>query len=903
MSQEHSSVHSWQSSDSLESYNSDSFGSHHSPEYDDDAFGSHHSPEYDDDSFGSHHSPEYDAFGSHHSPEYDDDAFGSHHSDCMEIMSDNDSLPSDHAISVESTSKMKGGGKLSFLKYLKDVKSIGKLVLNKNAKPDDLKQAGKSSLGKIKDVYKSGKAQVERAEKVITKVSDKVEEGREIIESKIGKGIKKVTPQPVQDSVSEAHDSTVNKLDNAAKAVGDVERIASGAINKYASSIKNSELSKGLSKGLSGISKYGGIVYKIIVNSKEIIIAIQVIVIFCLIVAMIYILLSVAQPRIFMLCHDEEPFDQNMVALFERAADLSKKHFNVAFTKDDWTFYYMFAEYIDYINKKNNLGNPDIYYSDLWGNAQSISPISHTKCWGPFVMNDKNYFPKQAPKSVYEKVSKDLDGYVRGTVNGMNDFRSRLADTVKSLSDSSPKTIEILELNLILNVYTDQFIYFYNMRRPWAFMLKTTILKVHLSQFSHYCFEDQIRDIVWRKWFKTLVPVVSKGIHTFAELINNALKSFVDNLISDNGANNITEGLGGIISLFMIIPNTFKILGQLFNQLSKLASNPIGFVEWILLVILAISLQISWTIFYAFLMIVVEPLATALVFSFCSTITTLWTVIFFIVFLLLLILELLDQLFWGIISKFMRCENKPDAWKIQAGFHNGNIYSQNIICSYPCMPGYKPGGYFWCLPVTPGQPTYCPQQYIQSTCAQSQILNGPYKEPGNRFEPRLPSLPNKMKPLGIDEYVFPAWPSFYAKSSEEQKSMLVDFFPNIKTYFHDCHSSFMPYNPITLSMCNDLSTYVSDKDVLSDLNKLCYQTYCDFYTSAPKGVNIKPNFCLKEEPPNIPPARLSHSSIHGTTKIQTKIAVAALATIIVIAILIALYFRYTRKSFPNTDLP
>ena len=722
-----------------------------------------------------------------------------------------------------------------------------------------------------------------------------------------------------------------NAIGKPAKAVGDAidkvrdkvnetaHKVKDTIIDKPIAAIKESKAYIATSDAINavddklekwGIYDIGKSAFNYIRNTSKLLKALTIIAAVAVIALLIYVLFYFAQPRITFFCHSDNRFFENMDALFTRAQDLVEKHAGaigspLSSTKDDWMFYYMFAELIDYKNNHDKLGMPDLNYTDLWGNEQSTSPISHTNAWSGFVKWDENYIGNMAPQSIRDIINGPpdpsgaspsggigLDAYIQTRIPQMSKFRNDLAKYVQS---SKTVNVDILELNVILNVYSDQLIYDYDFRRPPGYVLQFTLMKVYLSEFAHYCFVDQIKNTVWRKWFANFVPWFTNGVNNFITTVTRGIDAVVQSFI--NGQMSQVEGLGGVIGLFMIIPQAIQLIFKFFQQVGRMANNPIGFIEWVVLALLAILLKIVWVILASILYYIVDPLAIVLAFLLCTALTTLWTAAFLVVFLVLLVVVLLDMLTFGSVCMVLRCENMPDAWKVQRGFQNGNGYSQNITCSLPCPQGYKPNGFYFCVPTPAGEPPFCPQQYIYSSCSQK---NNAYVKPQDK-EPTSPTAPNRMPLLLPYEFIYPASSKYYTANAADKKKMLDDFYPYIEKYFQSCHGEFKPYDPIALTMCNSLDSYGLTDSIKNDLKKLCYQLYCDFADSDPALPGIQPTFCGNARPKDIPPADESAAELQGTDRIQTKIAVATVTATFVVIVAASLYYKYTRRTW--TTLP
>ena len=651
--------------------------------------------------------------------------------------------------------------------------------------------------------------------------------------------------------------------------------------------------------------------YNLVTDTSQLLNAMVIIGIVLLVMFIINMLRKHAYPRPVQLCHDENPFNESMTGMFER---LTKEFIpksgvggNIG-TADDWEFYYMFAEYIFYVNHSQKDSRlPKIKYTDLWGNEQTAFPISSNYSFSFFTMWDANYIPKQAPLSI-KTIICNADGsvdvhkfnnYIIAKVLPMTKFRVAIAEAAAKVNKNPTgvASIPLLQANLILNVYCDRLIFDFNIRRPPGIFMQMTMIKIYLSEFAHYCFITQIKETIWPKYAK-FVTWFAKETKMLFDAVTDGLKMCLSNLETGNVMR--YEGIDGLFKVFFpffsILPMTFNLLKTFFEKIEQFFTDPVGFIIWLLMVILILILIVLWEVFGGiFVFVLLDPTAMLLALAFCVALTIVWTVAFLVVFLIFLLIVVIDILTNGQIRVILRCENKPDSWMTQSGFNYENEFEQMFLCWRPCFKGYKPRGLL-CQAIAPGEPPYCPQQYIYSACMQKDNV---YKKPDGKRDPVYPTLPHKMPYIAPYEYKYSPPAKYYTLSRAEQMAMIHKQFPNVTNYFSTCHDKFKAFDGIPLAMCENLDSFLDPASKTHphdyiNIKKLCKQMYCDFGQRSA-------SFCNSTTVPDISAADEQMAIDLPKTKIQSKIVVAAMATIVLLIIVAALYYKL--GGFQWTQLP
>ena len=688
--------------------------------------------------------------------------------------------------------------------------------------------------------------------------------------------------------------------------------------------------------------------------------ALLVIGILAIVCLILWILIYHMQPRLTWFCHDENPFEQNMVALFKYVAEFDDAG---PFEWDHLLFHYMFAEYIDYMNSTDNLGLADLTYIDLWGNEQKTFPIADTHAWGGFVRWDKNYVATMlgtygmtgVQEAIIDPGTGEPDdnmliGYIRGVQYKISLQRQKLAAAaaqIASAAGGSPANgamISTMKANTILNVYTDKLVFDFNMRRPPSFnnvaqqaaagqkmavnsprfIFQLTLMKVYLSELAHYIFVDQIKNTIWpfyAKFVKSFTTAINEMYVTVSSGIFDLLKkmiaappaSLVEQMTTEPPPPPIVEHMSGLQSFFdafLIIPQFIEFLMAMAQNIDSFFSNPLGYLLWIVFVVLLIVLYIVWTVVGGIYdAALVYPTAVLGALAVCVAWTAVWLLLFAVVLVIFAVFIIIDWLTVGYVCLLLRCENTPDSWIYRGGFQYDNIFTQNIVCSRPCPAGFKPTGGFFCQAVPQGEPTYCPHQYIYSAYSSANPAGNPasteattYVAPVKTTDANLQTLPNRKEYIAPQSYSYVPDASYHQADDATRLRMIQDFRDlYVTNYFDSCVQAYKPYDAMTLAICVDVFNNGAGSAVgsinpgdVDAVREICYELYCEFSKS-------NANFC-GQAAPSTPPKEAA-PSYGSDAPLMSKIVVAGFTAIAVVVVLSSVYFRYAHRRLGGGSVP
>jgi hypothetical protein len=667
---------------------------------------------------------------------------------------------------------------------------------------------------------------------------------------------------------------------------------------------------------------------EVLTESRKLFIALIIIAILAILCIILWILIYHMNPRFVTFCHNENPFEQNMIAMFRYAADLafelkvaglsSLRGMSSDTLWQHLAFHYMFAEYIDYVSAKPDVNLESLYYTDLWGNAQSTFPVSDTHAWYGFVKWDKNYIRTTLDDFGMHEVQALVcpngevdDAYLRKYVV---DVQYAIAVGRQALANSIVATVapakardviayvKLCKLNVILNVEKSKLVHGFNMRRPpsfktgGGFIFQLTLMKVYLSQFARYVFVDQIKKTIW-PFYKKFVDAFTNGVANFYKRVGSELLKLFEKMLNEPPATLVEHigGLSSIIEAFMIIPKFIMLLIGMAKKVNQFFENPIGFLIWIVFVVLLFWLYVLWLIWGAFFVnLWLVPVAVVGALIVCVAWTTLWLLLFAAVLIIFAILIIVDWLTFGHVFVLLRCENTPDSWISRAGYAYENVFEQTIVCSRPCPKGFKPNGAFFCQAIPQGEPPMCPHQYIYLACSANSTT---YKKPVSVSDPTLQILPERTKHVPPRSYSYVPGNDYFKADAAKRMEMISEFRDSFVThYFDSCIDAYRPYDRITRAMCAD--AYGSGAESMAArtnpgeveaVKRVCFELYCEFSDE-------RAPFCPSYGPTKVPPQKVEYGS---EAPIISKIVVAAFVAVLIILVLAALYFRYSHRVWPR----
>ena len=625
-------------------------------------------------------------------------------------------------------------------------------------------------------------------------------------------------------------------------------------------------------------------VFQLLINCRELIIACAVIGLLLLVAGIVYVLVFIAYPRPFALCHTESVEDELATLLTEHVVPSIGKFASLGGSTgrdahlqlpaelsdvaacarslvaqkvdvDDWTFFYMFREYLLHGTK--------------------------TAHW-IFTRFDGNMIVKMAPERIVALLCPGgagpdqaaVDAYRQGPFAAMDRFRAALAAAVARLGalrrEPDPGRLEhLLEcmyLDLVLNGYEKQIVHAFNMRRTHGFVLQLNLLKVYFSELTTYVFAEQIRKNTWGAFgehVKSMTEGVKGAWNAIMEAVDAKRKELIESFV-DGPAGTAKpevrehfEAILGIIPVFMFLFELLKMVFMFIKKLSDFVKDPLGFILWVIQVLVLTMLQIFMKIFGAFFVaLLAGPVAFVVVFVMSVVVTAMWVAIYAAMMVQLLLWTVVDMATGGAVVRLLRCENRLDAWATAPAFKDGSVFGRFFACYSPCASGYRPFGAL-CAAKPATDAALCPHQYIYRA-AFADAKDGTTTAPQTvEFAPSA---------------------RFWSRSGRQKHDDLGAFYDGLAQYVVGCSEAFQPYDHVVRSLCANLDALVPpDGGARAEnekLRELCRQVYCDF-AKAPA------EFCA-EKPAEKPAA---------TELTKDKIVVWILASAAVTATLAALFLN------------
>ena len=595
--------------------------------------------------------------------------------------------------------------------------------------------------------------------------------------------------------------------------------------------------------------------------------------------AVLYYIWRYMRPRLFSPCHTEKDFPKKAGEIYDRAFELMARISMAAkedgrlsdlssqidrlnamgVTADDFAFTYQFADYL------LGHGTPGIFWF--------------------FAQFDKNVIHLMAPPKVREFLCPNgtldegrLSDYRAREYSAIMDFRKSVANAsaamgpLDRLSTETPRSLlsawlAVHELDVSLNSYADALVRANDLRRTHGIAFQLTILKIYLSEFSHYVFVTEIKETIWG------------GMSAWSTMFQDRIRSLYDTLVTDlndlldakinERQENFGVLFGALSAIFNLIPKVIKLVFKMFEKVADFFDDPLAFFEWIIacmiLFVLLLCVNILGGMFVAIWLV---PVAIASAFIVCVVLTAFWLAAYYFMFIALVVLTAIDLLTGGHVLMLFRCENLPDAWSNAPGFQKDNLYERQLVCMRPCSEGFEPKGMF-CTALSSAEPPFCPHQYIYSALSRSPLVATAIL------------TATVKKPLSTRTYVFHPGVEYWAATEEGKSKIIREFYATLWGYVGSCIKAFAPFDKLTKSMCANIDAL--SPEAKGDIRQLCTQIYCEM-TDAPA------SWCDVSDKKPPPP---TNDKIDDDATIMTKILVTAATVSVACVLLYSLHGRLT----------
>ena len=424
------------------------------------------------------------------------------------------------------------------------------------------------------------------------------------------------------------------------------------------------------------------------------------------------------------------------------------------------------------------------------------------------------------------------------------------------------------------NVINDHILRMYDMRKSGGVM-NFTIFEIYMQDYVNFIFKEKIKENIW-KTFKKEFGDMSKKIQD--AIADKRVSDFILNIpykivgIENFNMSNIIhspphakpgDNTEHFINLLFQIAKVFvamlKIIVAIVKVIELLSSDPMIIFKFIIGWVVGVTIYILYMLVLILNFIISNVLTAIVLCAVKVSLTIVWTSIFLIIAFIYLILLMLDTVTKGMVFKFLRCENLPNAWHLLPNIAYDNKYERTILCSYPCSSRYIPK-YAVCAKLPDYQPSFCPQQIIY-----------------NAYEKRYNEIENnrhlvKYKPT----------PDYYLRLDEYEKKDLWSEVYNAKIDYNDkCKENMRQYAHITKQMCfafeKDEDFKKKDPTLHAKIMDVC-RAHCDSDNTKYDNGNPKPNFCSLGPLEDTPVPERSKSRYDLLTRIIFYvIAVALLA--------------------------
>lgn len=400
---------------------------------------------------------------------------------------------------------------------------------------------------------------------------------------------------------------------------------------------------------------------------------------------------------------------------------------------------------------------------------------------------------------------------------------SALAEFPDAIKDDPVSEMARLHLWLLMYKYAPVIERAYNMRKSGG-IGNFIIFNLYMDEYKQYVFKETIPPI-WKRFGKdikttaeTIVGLLtSDPVRNFMvrlPLTLTGTEGFVDappNIIADIYQQEehfvgVLKSIGKVFGDFAkLIPNVAKV----FLGLVYVVANPIKVIAIIIGAIVGFLLYVLYSLIVAMSILMYIP-AFFWVLGIDFAITVVWTLLFCIIALVYIVLWVLDFGTGGLIMRFLRCENAPNAWHDIPGWIYNNQHTRKFLCSFPCHRNYKPESW-GCLKLPKYQAPFCPQQLIFNIYISH--LRGKIDDhPSFKFAPNLFEFKPNIK--------------YHAKDTKDKKKEIDEFYNNRRVFRTECDRALAPYNIITKYLCENIKEIVPGSEKIMPI---CQSCYCGHY--------------------------------------------------------------------------
>ena len=192
--------------------------------------------------------------------------------------------------------------------------------------------------------------------------------------------------------------------------------------------------------------------------------------------------------------------------------------------------------------------------------------------------------------------------------------------------------------------------------------------------------------------------------------------------------------------------------------------------------------------------------------------TLVFLALFIFITLVIMVLAVINVITGGALNNLILCQNSPSSWFKTPNYHHNNKYERGLMCSKPCLPGYKPntsGDY--CQKTSFGTPSYCPQAEIMR-------LYTTHRTDLNYIYPNYPIIGN-MK--------------YLLKRPEQREELLRNHYTKKIDFLNKCEDKMEKYNHIPLNICSSLDIIEKNNinnigpATIAKMRQVCGQAYCN----------------------------------------------------------------------------
>ena len=253
------------------------------------------------------------------------------------------------------------------------------------------------------------------------------------------------------------------------------------------------------------------------------------------------------------------------------------------------------------------------------------------------------------------------------------------------------------------------------------------------------------------------------------------------------------------------IANVFAAIGKVLVSITNVISDPVKFLLFLIGWIVAIILLCLYTVAATIIMVALVYVWVFFILVFKSA---WWLIILTVNMTVYLILGILDMVLQGFLLKLMTCENLPNSWHAQHGWHKFNRYTRGIMCTFPCRKNFFRYGMF-CVRQNKDLPTYAPQQIIFESLLNNKFISE------NR---RRCKLEYKHEP--VKDY-YTQW------TDDMRKELWSTVYHDRIDYSKSTRDSYKRYDKITEGICCVAKQSMDDKDEnKSNILEICNSVYC-----------------------------------------------------------------------------